>query len=722
VACRSRLSEVGAPGGLVYPVSVLAVRSAWLCLVFCCLWAAGCSPQDGEAGDSEPAWVSEFAETHRQSEEATERAIGFHKAIGRLEHEGILSRLAESQPAEPGKAVPDDDSVPKSGAVREMVLANITDFVDSVESDAGEVEKAVSEDIRGWKSVAHDRFRLERELIRASDDAVRVAQYTSLLSARSKHFWLWSTVGIASLLVIVFRDRRQEFRRVFNGGRAKTWAVRTWKYFLALGILLGIVSLLLFVMGEQVEDWIWKAATGVSPRETVHELVDDAKTRQEEALLKQKTASDGWDQGLDGVRDRLSKKWLEAVEKWQRLVVAITVREQLASRLAKERSTLASLHQDVKSKLSNMEAIQVKRRKSRLILGGALLAVVFIGHLLFWVGVWRRRRRTGATCPQCMSVGRFVKVPAASPVGHPSWECQEVAMRDASGINQACGFRVQDSHREMAKLSFPTLGIPQAGKTHWLAMAYQKIALGDFPINVRLDSIDSPSADQFDRMVSDILRSRIKTQATQTDRIPDPLVFEFQDDDPWGQSDVLLNMFDYSGEVILRGLDNVHLVRALRADGYLFFLDPMFPPDEQVRALRRFRDHVSTVVGRSLRTPVALCVSKIDLLETAPYGNSDNIRRFYSALQEIGEDITLDAMSRRSAITRELRDTIWPGWNIEREVDEIFGGRFQFFPMTPVGLESKGEKDLSKVTIRPFAVLEPLLWLLHMTGHPIFTK
>jgi len=434
VACRSRLSEVGAPGGLVYPVSVLAVRSAWLCLVFCCLWAAGCSPQDGEAGDSEPAWVSEFAETHRQSEEATERAIGFHKAIGRLEHEGILSRLAESQPAEPGKAVPDDDSVPKSGAVREMVLANITDFVDSVESDAGEVEKAVSEDIRGWKSVAHDRFRLERELIRASDDAVRVAQYTSLLSARSKHFWLWSTVGIASLLVIVFRDRRQEFRRVFNGGRAKTWAVRTWKYFLALGILLGIVSLLLFVMGEQVEDWIWKAATGVSPRETVHELVDDAKTRQEEALLKQKTASDGWDQGLDGVRDRLSKKWLEAVEKWQRLVVAITVREQLASRLAKERSTLASLHQDVKSKLSNMEAIQVKRRKSRLILGGALLAVVFIGHLLFWVGVWRRRRRTGATCPQCMSVGRFVKVPAASPVGHPSWECHARCVRNQPGL------------------------------------------------------------------------------------------------------------------------------------------------------------------------------------------------------------------------------------------------------------------------------------------------
>ncbi len=253
-------------------------------------------------------------------------------------------------------------------------------------------------------------------------------------------------------------------------------------------------------------------------------------------------------------------------------------------------------------------------------------------------------------------------------------------------------------------------------------MAFNKIALGDYPVNVRLDPIDSPSADHFHRIVSEILRSKTGPIATQTNRIPDPVVFEFQDDDAWGRSDALLNMFDFSGEVIGRGMDDPHLLRALRADGYMFFLDPTFPPEEQMRALSRFHDHVSAIVGRSLRIPVALCVSKIDLLETQPYGDGDNIRRFYSQLQEIGDEVTLEAMARRSEITGELRDTIWPGWNIEREVDEIFGGRYQFFPMSPVGLENRGEVSLDKVTISPFAILEPLLWLLHMTGHPIFSS
>jgi hypothetical protein len=38
--------------------------------------------------------------------------------------------------------------------------------------------------------------------------------------------------------------------------------------------------------------------------------------------------------------------------------------------------------------------------------------------------------------------------------------------------------------------------------------------------------------------------------------------------------------------------------------------------------------------------------------------------------------------------------------------------------MTPVGLNEPGETDLSRRTISPYAILEPLLWLLHMNGYP----
>ena len=50
---------------------------------------------------------------------------------------------------------------------------------------------------------------------------------------------------------------------------------------------------------------------------------------------------------------------------------------------------------------------------------------------------------------------------------------------------------------------------------------------------------------------------------------------------------------------------------------------------------------------------------------------------------------------------------------------DLFGGRYMFFPLTPVGLDGRGETDLSLRTISPFGLLEPLVWLLEMNGYPI---
>jgi len=689
-----------------------------LCVALGTFGIIGCSPEATEGENDEPAWVEELSTRYFQAESAATRAAAESEAIDA--QTDSLARFAATGPG--GLEENPSIDVPEFKSVQELVQENVGELAKRLDQDAARVEREAESDISSWSKVAHARFRLKWQSDVATDDAVLVARYTSLLSARSRHFWLWSTVGIASLLVIVVHNRRHEFRRVFNGGRAKTWAVRTWKYFLVLGILLGIVSLLLFFMGEQIEDWVWKAATGISPKDLAAKVVDDAEQAQSTTEADRATSEETWSQRLEQIREQVPEDWLNVLEKRRRLVVALLIRKRLTARFADERVTLAKYHEKMESQLSNMVAIQFERRQGRLILGGALLTAVVVGHLFFWIGVLRRMRRTGRTCPQCMAVGRFLKVPPTSPASPRMWECQEISSQETSGVSNSCGFRVLDDHRERGKLSFPTLGIPQAGKTHWMAMAFNKIALGDYPVNVRLDPIDSPSADHFHRIVSEILRSKTGPIATQTNRIPDPLVFEFQDDDAWGRSDTLLNMFDFSGEVIGRGMDDPHLLRALRADGYMFFLDPTFPPEEQMRALSRFHDHVSAIVGRSLRIPVALCVSKIDLLETQPYGDGDNIRRFYSQLQEIGDEVTLEAMARRSEITGELRDTIWPGWNIEREVDEIFGGRYQFFPMSPVGLENRGEVSLDKVTISPFAILEPLLWLLHMTGHPIFSS
>ncbi len=129
--------------------------------------------------------------------------------------------------------------------------------------------------------------------------------------------------------------------------------------------------------------------------------------------------------------------------------------------------------------------------------------------------------------------------------------------------------------------------------------------------------------------------------------------------------------------------------------------------------------------GRRLRLPVALCVSKIDLLARHDYrleDGRDAIAAFYEDLARIdpsGESTALAVLEERSQLTQRLRNVIWPGWQIERQVDDLFGGRFAFFPLTPVGLDGRGETDLSLRTISPFGLLEPLLWLLQMTGYPV---
>ena len=50
----------------------------------------------------------------------------------------------------------------------------------------------------------------------------------------------------------------------------------------------------------------------------------------------------------------------------------------------------------------------------------------------------------------------------------------------------------------------------------------------------------------------------------------------------------------------------------------------------------------------------------------------------------------------------------------------ILGGRYLFLPLTLVGLENIDEEDQGKVTVNPFAIQEPLFWLMHMSGYPVF--
>ena len=284
----------------------------------------------------------------------------------------------------------------------------------------------------------------------------------------------------------------------------------------------------------------------------------------------------------------------------------------------------------------------------------------------------------------------------------------------------------------MTKLCFPTLGIPASGKTFWSVMTYRQINKGDYPGRIRFARTRSGAAEEFDRILSEILISRMNPAATQTERIPPPVMFNFRDRDRLGRCNVMIHVFDYSGEVVRnKTLADFQRQRALEGEGFLFFLDPTVGSDEQAQALIDFREDLHELrgsrgggMGREICTPVALCVSKIDLLVNQPYADEDGkgaIGRFYDDLAEIDwQEVSLAKIQARSRVVAELRETIWPGWHIDRQVDELFGGRHMFFPMTPVGLDRPGETNLASRIIAPVGTLEPLLWLLHMNGYRVF--
>jgi hypothetical protein len=76
---------------------------------------------------------------------------------------------------------------------------------------------------------------------------------------------------------------------------------------------------------------------------------------------------------------------------------------------------------------------------------------------------------------------------------------------------------------------------------------------------------------------------------------------------------------------------------------------------------------------------------------------------------------------RRSKAMEKLRNDLWPGFDIAREVERHFGKNHMFFPLTGVSLNPKelGERDLKKRNIAPYGVIHPVLWLLHMNGFKV---
>jgi hypothetical protein len=549
--------------------------------------------------------------------------------------------------------------------------------------------------------------------------------------------WVWATVALLTVTIVIWHDRRHDFRQLTNGGRPRSRLFIRALQLLVVGMV--AITLLMLLAGDWVHERLIALSlkTELTPTERLQAEADSwtRKAEEEEVKVRQarelrRAKQEQWATDLGMSEAQIAEAWKSTLQ--QLVALLAEVRMQRLAEVEWRNDDKEFAGQDAEA--LSARATQIERRfqenLSRAVVTSSLTAIVGVVALVYVRNSSRDKRRRQNTCPLCLSVNSL------ESKERPDAQSGRLQMMVCTARNEAsptgrCNFRFLRDYQQLEKLCFPTLGIPSSGKTHWLAMVYRELNRGNHPEQVKFERIKSSSSDEFDRLVSELIDDRIRISATQPHALPSPLLFNFRDHDPIGRSNVLVNIFDYSGEILRKSIADPHRQRALQADGYLFFLDPTRPSDEQAKALVDFREDVRAVrkvrVGKAVRSPVALCVSKIDLMVNEGYsvaGKHDPIDQFYrdlAAVDPTRQELSLRAIRARSRLVRNLRDVVWPGWNVDQQIHDLFGGRCMYFPLTPVGLNELGETDLSRRVIDPFAILEPLLWLIHMNGYPVLS-
>lgn len=465
-----------------------------------------------------------------------------------------------------------------------------------------------------------------------------------------------------------------------------------------------------------------------------------------DAIVQREEVGEG---GQGGLRDRLRAVATES--RLAELLVKDT--EDQRNKLTEERSKLDELVASAKWRSIAFSSVRIG------------IAVVLFGVTIapFWMARRARRaaiRLASRTCPRCFrrdtlkveKTGgssqpkqryRGGKAKTKAKAKEESESEEEDTGKEETEDTEArcnkCGLRIRRSYLKVPRLCFPTVGVRSSGKTHMLVTAYDRVRKRTAPTAAVVQPAPSGSDidKRFDRLIDEILHRRGEAGATDL-VLPDPILVHLKDQDPVGRNPALVNLFDYSGELINPDVDvNQLKATAVRMDGFMLFLDPTqlygdganVTLDEQLGMLDQFLAHMrkerKIPVGGSIPVPVAVCIPKFDLLiSDNPIGGQSVpfIRHLLDELNPPPREMTLDVIQARSDLVEEMLPLMFTGADVREIVEGYFGKQVMFFPMSSVGLfeHELGIKDLSRRTIAPFGVAEPLVWLLHMHGYEVF--
>lgn len=347
---------------------------------------------------------------------------------------------------------------------------------------------------------------------------------------------------------------------------------------------------------------------------------------------------------------------------------------------------------------------------------------------------WGARRREekvlSRTCPRCLAVSEMVHDANESRLwGERVLRCCHIICDDSG---KSCDFVFPERLMRLPRVNITTLGPACNGETVWITSVCRILRSPELQPHCPTGSIVySDASDEYELLDRRLRDAGVRPSATVVPSLQTPLVFHVSGLDH-GVGEFLTLIFAPcvgNKGLYAKDVGDPLVNRQLQTNGMVWFVDPLYHEGNE-ESLSRLR----TCLGE-LRNPpqlqIAVCLTKIDLLiaKSRDSGHDQEVLAEFSAELCKIQQITIPGSAQRvnacSQWTRRMCHMLWPQWNIEKQLQAICGDRFEFFPISAIGIADVNRDDLDMHslewrTIEPFGVIEPFMWLIHSNGYRVW--
>jgi hypothetical protein len=313
--------------------------------------------------------------------------------------------------------------------------------------------------------------------------------------------------------------------------------------------------------------------------------------------------------------------------------------------------------------------------------------------------------------------------------------------------NAECGRDLLREYVDTGGRTIAIIGSADSGKSTWVGVMVHEFrgrVADRFP-GMALDLLGEKSriryAEYFDEPLfhnGQTVRKTVSARATA----PEPLMFsmKFRAKSKLLRTTkvtpVITVFYDTAGEDVATATVMDRLVSYVEAaEGIILLIDPLQIPrvrefagksrtprgkvTEQLHVINRLgellRERTSTAVNKQLTTPLAIALTKLDLLRDA-FDPQSPLRQPSRHNNSYDEDDGID-------VHEEVRAWLdqWYGPSFDRSVSSTFA-TYRYFGLSALGDAPVNDNQLSPSGVQPYRVEDPMLWLLGRFGAIKTTK